>query len=78
LRGVTRENDIVARLGGDEFVGLFDVSHNTDVAVIKNKIFGDVSKEIHCSTYNLTIHYSLGVSVYPTDGTSVDTLLEKS
>ncbi len=76
LTGVTRENDIVARLGGDEFVGLFDVSQNTDVEVIKKKIFKDVFSEIHCSTYNITIHYSLGVSVYPTDGSSVDTLLK--
>jgi diguanylate cyclase (GGDEF)-like protein/PAS domain S-box-containing protein len=78
LTGVTRANDIVARLGGDEFVGLFEVSHGTDITVIKEKIFNDVLNEIHCSTYNITIHYSLGVSVYPTDGTSVDTLLKKA
>ncbi len=78
LAGVTRENDIVARLGGDEFVGLFDVSHNTDVSVIKRKISDDVLNEIHCPKYNITIHYSLGVSIYPTDGTSVDTLLKKA
>ncbi len=78
LTGVTRENDIVARLGGDEFVGLFDVSHDNDVAVIKEKIFDDVLSEIHCPTYDITIHYSLGVSIYPTDGTSIDTLLKKA
>ena len=78
LTGVTRANDIVARLGGDEFVGLFDVSQNTDVDVLKKKIFKNVLSEIHCSTYNLTIHYSLGVSVYPIDGSSVDTLLKKA
>ncbi len=78
LKGVTRQNDIVARLGGDEFVGLFDVSHSTDVNIIKEKIFGTVVSKIHCSTYNITIHYSLGVSIYPTDGTSVDILLKKA
>jgi len=78
LTGVTRENDIVARLGGDEFVGLFDVSHDADVGIIRRKIFDDVHNEIHCPTYNITIHYSFGVSIYPTDGTSVDTLLKKA
>ena len=78
LTKVTRENDIVARLGGDEFVGLFDVSHKTDVETIKKKIFSTVLKEIHCSTYDIVIHYSLGVSVYPMDGTTVDTLLQKA
>ena len=78
LTGMIRENDIVARLGGDEFVGLFEVSHDTDVDIIKEKVFGTVLREIHCSTYNITIHYSLGVSVYPTDGTGIDTLLKKA
>lgn len=78
LTEVTRENDIVARLGGDEFVGLFDVRHETDVETIKKKIFRTVLREIHCSTYDIAIHYSLGVSVYPIDGTTVDTLLQKA
>jgi len=78
LTGMTRENDIVARLGGDEFVGLFDVQHETDVDIIKKKLFASILKDIHCPTYNVTIHYSLGVSVYPTDGTSIDTLLQKA
>jgi len=78
LTGVTRENDIVARLGGDEFVGLFDVIHDVDIDIIKKKISQDVLSEIHCSTYNINIQYSLGVSIYPSDGTSVDTLLKKA
>ncbi len=76
LTGVTREDDIVARLGGDEFVGLFAVSYDTDIDIIKEKIFSNVLGEIHCSTYNITIHYSLGVSIYPTDGKGVDKLLK--
>jgi len=78
LTGVTREKDIVARFGGDEFVGIFEASKNTDVELIKEKVLKDVLSEIHCSTYNIIIHYSLGVSVYPIDGSSVDTLLKKA
>jgi diguanylate cyclase (GGDEF)-like protein/PAS domain S-box-containing protein len=78
LSGVTRENDIVARLGGDEFVGLFNVSNDMDVNIIKMKMFNDLLSEVDCSTYNITIHYSLGVSIYPTDGKSIDTLLKKA
>ncbi len=78
LTGVTRANDIVARLGGDEFVGLFEVGQDADIPIIKEKIFNNVLSKIHCSTYNITIHYSLGVSIYPTDGSSVDTLLRKA
>ncbi len=76
LSEVTRKNDIVARLGGDEFVGLFEVMQESDIAVIKEKIFGTVLDTIHCDTYNITIHYSLGVSIFPVDGTGVDALLK--
>ncbi len=78
LTGVTRANDIVARLGGDEFVGLFELSHDADITVIREKIFGDLLSEVHCSTYDITIHFSFGVSIYPTDGKSVDTLMKKA
>lgn len=78
LTGVTRENDIVARLGGDEFVGIFDVSHDDDIDVIKMKISDNVLSCIHYSSYDIAVHFSLGVSLYPIDGTTVDTLLKKA
>jgi len=78
LTKVTRANDIVARLGGDEFVGIFDVSNDEDIEIIQKKIFNNVLSEIHCSTYQLTVYVSLGVSIYPRDGTNVDTLLRKA
>jgi len=76
LAGVTRKNDIVARLGGDEFVGIFDLKHDTDVEVIRKKIFETLPHEIHCHTYDIMIHFSMGMSIYPNDGTSVDALLK--
>ncbi len=78
LTGVLRENDIVARLGGDEFVGLFDLKDDTDLTVIRKKISATLPEAILCSTYDITIHYSLGVSIYPTDGSTVDALLRKA
>lgn len=78
LTGVTRENDIVARLGGDEFVGIFDVSNDEDIDVIEKKISDNVLGKIHYSTCDISIHFSLGVSLYPVDGRTVDTLLKKA
>ncbi len=78
LTEATRANDIVARLGGDEFVGIFDVSNDEDIEIIQKKIFDNVLSEIHCSTYQTTVHVSLGVSIYPRNGTNVDTLLRKA
>ena len=78
LIGVTRENDIVARLGGDEFVGIFDVRHNEDIDVIKKRISVNVNNSIHYSDCDITIYFSLGVSLYPVDGTTRDKLLKKA
>lgn len=75
---VSRENDIVARLGGDEFVGIFDLKHETDVAIINEKIHKTLPRAIHCSTYDIMIHYSLGMSIYPLDGQELDVLLQKA
>lgn len=78
LSGVIRGNDIVARLGGDEFVGIFSISHERDAGVIRKKIIETLPHEIRCTTYDILIHYSLGISLYPTDGTTVDALLKKA
>ncbi|MEN8199099.1 MAG: sensor domain-containing diguanylate cyclase [Thermodesulfobacteriota bacterium] len=78
LTGVIRENDIVARLGGDEFVGMFDLKEENDVDIIRQKISETLSNEISCTTYGLTIYYSLGMSIYPVDGATVDSLLRKA
>ena len=56
---------IYARLGGDEFVGIFDVSNDEDIQIIQKKIFDDVLSEIHCSTYHITTHISLGGKYLP-------------
>jgi len=76
LAGATRKNDIVARLGGDEFVGIFNLKHDADIEVIRKKFFETLPQELKCRTYNITIHFSMGMSIYPNDGTSVDTLLK--
>ncbi|MBU0665228.1 MAG: diguanylate cyclase [Proteobacteria bacterium] len=78
LSEVIRDNDIVARLGGDEFIGIFNVTHERDTDIIREKIIALLPHEIHCSTYNIMIHYSLGMSLYPTEGNSLNILLKKA
>ena len=70
-----RGDDIVARFGGDEFVGLFKISSQDDTDTIKQKILSQINTEIQCYKFAITIQLSIGMSVYPTDGTTYDTLL---
>jgi diguanylate cyclase (GGDEF) domain len=72
-----REYDILGRLGGDEFVLIanlgVDSAHTAGriaTAVISsiNQPMGDIEQGLRVSA-------SIGIAMYPEDGTSVDTLL---
>ncbi len=78
LQKTLRKDDIIARFGGDEFVGIFKISSKADVGTIKDKILGKISPEIRCYKFAITIRFSIGMSVYPLDGVSMDQLLNKA
>lgn len=75
---ILRKNDIVARFGGDEFVAFFEISDEKDTQIIREKITAMIPDTIHCTTYDITIRYSLGLSLYPHDGKDIDTLLKNA
>jgi diguanylate cyclase (GGDEF)-like protein/PAS domain S-box-containing protein len=76
LKKTMRQEDIIARFGGDEFVGLFHVSSHADAEALKKKILDQIGTEIVCDTFQINIQLSIGMSVYPTDSTVVDTLFK--
>lgn len=76
LRQIIRKNDIVARFGGDEFVAIFQVTSQDDATTLKKKILERINSEIECYLYQITIRLSVGMSVFPSDGEDVDTLLK--
>ena len=71
-----REDDTLGRLGGDEFVVLLpEMDQLDDVTAVAQRLI-----EINATPYvingrALTIGASIGVSVYPDDGTTVEELL---
>ena len=79
LQGCVRERDSVARLGGDEFAILLeDVAHAEDISGIAGKILGAFATPFSIQTHELFITTSIGISMYPTDGTSSATLLKNA
>ncbi|RJF97417.1 EAL domain-containing protein [Noviherbaspirillum saxi] len=71
-----REGDSVARLGGDEFVlALPLVGGASDVAMVAQKVLDALDAPFHCSTHELHVAGSIGISMYPDDGRDVDTLM---
>lgn len=79
LKESVREGDTVARLGGDEFTVLLeDVCSADDVVPIARKILSALSIPFHISGHELFSSASIGISIYPDDGTDPKTLLKNA
>lgn len=77
LLSCVREGDTVARLGGDEFViVLTDMADASDVVPVAQKILSALAQPVELGRQVLSVTTSLGIAVYPRDGTSADTLLQ--
>ncbi|MFQ5581505.1 MAG: putative bifunctional diguanylate cyclase/phosphodiesterase, partial [Mariprofundaceae bacterium] len=74
-----REMDTVARLGGDEFtVILMDIKHAGDAATVARKIQSALSLPVELEGNQYNLGSSIGISLFPKDGTDVDTLLKNA
>jgi len=66
-------------MGGDEFIVLLnDIATADDIIPIANKILASVSRPLVVAERTLQTAASIGVTVYPMDGDSVETLLKNA
>jgi diguanylate cyclase (GGDEF)-like protein/PAS domain S-box-containing protein len=76
LQHCVREGDSVARLGGDEFVlTLPMVNDAADAARVAQKTLDALEAPFHVDEHELHVSGSIGISLYPTDGNDVETLM---
>ena len=69
----------IARLGGDEFtVVLSDVPDLNHVKVVANRILHALSQPIQLQSHNPVVTPSIGIALYPEDGTDPDTLVRNA
>lgn len=74
-----RDMDTVARLGGDEFVVVLEGIHDLDdVVFIANKLLNTLSRPIEISGHEISTTASIGVSIFPEDGSDTDELLKNA
>ena len=79
IAACVRESDTVARLGGDEFTVLLPrLHHSQDVAPIASKIIDAVRYPFHIEGRELYTTTSIGISVYPEDGSDAETLIKNA
>ncbi|MDA8229882.1 MAG: EAL domain-containing protein [Magnetospirillum sp.] len=79
LSASVREGDTTARLGGDEFVVLLpEVARIEDVVHLAERIIGKVRQPFVVDDHELYVTTSIGIAVYPEDGTTVEDLIRNA
>lgn len=77
LRSVLREDDTLARLGGDEFIALLpELNEASEARKIAARLIDSISGPFFVDGQQFRIGCSLGISLYPDDGDSVDMLVQ--
>ncbi|EPR40233.1 diguanylate cyclase/phosphodiesterase with PAS/PAC sensor(s) [Desulfovibrio sp. X2] len=79
LRRLLREQDTVARLGGDEFVVLVeDVESEAAAVAVGERILEALRRPFTVKHHELFITASIGITLYPEDGDTPETLLKNA
>ncbi|MBU2299597.1 MAG: EAL domain-containing protein, partial [Gammaproteobacteria bacterium] len=80
LRSQVGDQDVLSRIGGDEFVALISGIDNSEDATVAIHQLRQVFEQpfIVSTGDHLRLTASMGVSLYPSDGTDADTLLRNA
>ncbi|MBC7944481.1 MAG: diguanylate cyclase [Burkholderiales bacterium] len=79
LRAATRAGDTVARLSGDEFVIILaDLKSAADAAQVAEKIIDILTLPIIVAGKTVQTSPSIGISLFPTNGSDTKTLLKRA
>lgn len=74
-----RKMDTVARIGGDEFIVILEnVNQVGDTHRVANKLLGLLAEPIEVAGQVVESSASIGVSVFPKDGSAADELLKRA
>ena len=73
----TRSMDTVARIGGDEFVVLLQGVHEAEQAALTGyKLISAIREPLQVQDQTCQLGASVGLSLYPTDATNLEALLD--
>lgn len=79
LQASVRDGDIVARAGGDEFLVLLkNAKRRARINSVARRIQKELSRPVTVNARELQVTASIGVSIFPDDGTDIDTLMKNA
>ncbi len=79
IRKAISENDTIGRLGGDQFLVIVNhISDLSDAALLSKNLLKYINDSYQYSGKEINITASIGVSIYPDDGTSAEAILKNA
>jgi len=79
LQKALRASDTISRIGGDEFSILInDATDSNAVAAIARKMLDTLAQPFRIDDHYLYVTASVGISIYPSDGADVETLVKSA
>ncbi|KTC84856.1 EAL domain-containing protein [Legionella brunensis] len=78
LSSLLRAQDTLARLGGDEFVMILLELEGENAVTITQKILSSFNHPLYIAGHEFILTTSIGISLYPTDGTDINSLLKNA
>jgi diguanylate cyclase (GGDEF)-like protein len=79
LRGALRSSDVVARLGGDEFVVILEEAfERDDVERVARNLLAELGQPLQLGGHECHTTASIGIAMYPSDGSDVQTLTKNA
>jgi diguanylate cyclase (GGDEF)-like protein/PAS domain S-box-containing protein len=78
LQSILREEDTVARFGGDEFIVLLPNIEMDGATQVAQKLQTIFQKPFQINEHELSISTSIGIALYPNDGSDFETLYKNA
>jgi diguanylate cyclase len=67
----------LSRVGGDEFTALLpEIKDSSHAAVVAKRVINAIARPFHIEGRELFISASIGISIYPADGSDAETILK--
>ena len=77
FKNIVRSNDTFARVGGDEFVIMLgEMKSPDDCKAILDRLLEDVKQPVHIGNNTVHVTASIGVAIFPDNGSDSETLLK--